>query len=503
MNKNNIVDIIDVEQRHYQTIKETLARFLPYKKVIAYGSRVKWNASETSDLDLVVFNATQKEIYEAKEEFDESNIPFIIQILNWETIPQDFKENIEQKYHILQDKSDWGIFKLGDTIEKNQYSILNNLRKPLSSNIRSKMKDGELYPYYGAAGIIDYINDFKLNGFYLLIAEDGTVTSNGINPMLTLAMGKFWVSNHAHIISSDEDWKIKFLYYLLSSVDINEYITGAVQPKLNKANLLSIKIYLPPLPEQKAIAEILSSLDDKIDLLHRQNKTLESLAETIFRHYFIDNAKDDWEEKQLDEIAIVQNGYSFKSSDFENELPNGYEVLKMGHIEKGGGLRQNPKRSFVPRSENLKKVVLNKNDIVMAMTDMKDNVVILGVPALVDKENHYALNQRVARIYLKNTNVLASQYLLYLYLKNPIFIKELQSQANSGVQVNLTTQSIKDSEFLIPPIEKQKEVLHMFEEIFCKLDANTKQIQNLEKLRDTLLPKLISGEIRTNYKENE
>ncbi len=92
----------------------------------------------------------------------------------------------------------------------------------------------------------------------------------------------------------------------------------------------------------------------------------------------------------------------------------------------------------------------------MAMTDMKDNVVILGVPALVDKENHYALNQRVARIYLKNTNVLASQYLLYLYLKNPIFIKELQSQANSGVQVNLTTQSIKDSEFLIPPIEKQK-----------------------------------------------
>ncbi len=253
MNQNNIVDIIDVEQRHYKIIKEILAKFLPYKKVLAYGSRVKWNASETSDLDLVVFNATQKEIYEAKEEFDESNIPFIIQILNWETIPQDFKENIEQKYHILQDKSDWGIFKLGDTIEKNQYSILNNLRKPLSSNIRSKMKDGELYPYYGAAGIIDYINDFKLNGFYLLIAEDGTVTSNGINPMLTLAMGKFWVSNHAHIISSDEDWKIKFLYYLLSSVDINEYITGAVQPKLNKANLLSIKIYLHPYQNKKQL----------------------------------------------------------------------------------------------------------------------------------------------------------------------------------------------------------------------------------------------------------
>ena len=114
MNQNNIVDIIDVEQRHYKIIKEILAKFLPYKKVLAYGSRVKWNASETSDLDLAVFNATQKEIYEAKEAFDESNIPFIIQILNWETIPQDFKENIEQKYNILQDKViggflNWGI----------------------------------------------------------------------------------------------------------------------------------------------------------------------------------------------------------------------------------------------------------------------------------------------------------------------------------------------------------------------------------------------------------
>ena len=82
LNQNNIVDIIDVEKRHYQAIKEILARFLPYKKVIAYGSRVKWNASETSDLDLAVFNATDKQIYAAQEAFDESNIPFIIQILN-------------------------------------------------------------------------------------------------------------------------------------------------------------------------------------------------------------------------------------------------------------------------------------------------------------------------------------------------------------------------------------------------------------------------------------
>ena len=114
---NSIVDIIDVEPRHLKEIKSILARNLPYKKVWAYGSRVKWNANERSDLDLVAFDITDFQLSNIKDIFDESSVPFIVQILKWESIPDDFKENIKQKYFVLQKEDDWGEFRLGDVGE--------------------------------------------------------------------------------------------------------------------------------------------------------------------------------------------------------------------------------------------------------------------------------------------------------------------------------------------------------------------------------------------------
>jgi len=97
---------IDVEPRHLEMVKEVFARHLPFKKVWAYGSRVKWTARKTSDLDCVIFDATDKEIYKAGEAFDESDIPFEVQLLNWETIPDDFKENIKKEYFVLRNEGD-------------------------------------------------------------------------------------------------------------------------------------------------------------------------------------------------------------------------------------------------------------------------------------------------------------------------------------------------------------------------------------------------------------
>ncbi|NBU53707.1 MAG: nucleotidyltransferase domain-containing protein, partial [Alphaproteobacteria bacterium] len=101
------LDSIDLEPRHLKKIRSIFARHLPYKKVWAYGSRVKWTASNTSDLDCVVFDANDIEIANAREAFDESDIPFEVQLLNWGTIPDDFKKNIKEGYFILQNKWDW------------------------------------------------------------------------------------------------------------------------------------------------------------------------------------------------------------------------------------------------------------------------------------------------------------------------------------------------------------------------------------------------------------
>lgn len=336
-----------------------------------------------------------------------------------------------------------------------------------------------------------YVNKFLYDEVSILIPRKGSL--NNImyqdTPFWTVDT-MFWSKiNQAKV-------NPKFLYYQLTLIDYTNLNVGSAVPSLTVPVINEIEILLPEKDEQNKIAEVLSSLDDKIDLLHRQNRTLEQMAETLFRQWFVEEADDSWETVPLHEIAEVKNGFVFKSKEYVEHLPDHLEVLKMGHIEKGGGLRANPKRDYVPRGGKIGRYILNKGDIVMAMTDMKDNVVILGVPAMIDESDRYVLNQRVARIYLKNTYNLINEYLLYIQLKDPDFIAELQSQANSGVQVNLSTKSIKEQKVLVPPVKLQLEIGGSITDLYLKKEHNDNQIKTLVKLRDTLLPKLMSGEIR-------
>ena len=345
----------------------------------------------------------------------------------------------------------------------------------------------------------------KVDQWDLLFAMIGTGTVGQL-ALISESSPDYAIKNVGLIKTKDKNLA-KWLYFYLQSPQaknaIDGLISGSSQPYISLGSLRALDIEIPPLPEQKAIASVLSSLDDKIDLLHRQNKTLEAMAETLFRQWFIEEASEDWEEVPLSEVAVIQNGYAFSSRDYVEKTTDEYEVLKMGHIDKNSTLKLNPKRDYVPRKPELKKFVLNYNDIVMPMTDMKDNVVILGVPALVDASDKYVLNQRVARIYLKEDSKLSSTYYLFLQLKDPDFIARLQSTANSGVQVNLSTQAIKDCPIVIPSVEKQAEHKKDIANFYDRLSNNRKKIQTLEKLRDTLLPKLMSGEVRIQYQTEE
>lgn len=265
---------------------------------------------------------------------------------------------------------------------------------------------------------------------------------------------------------------------------------------LNNGMLALLPILIPPFEIQIAIADLLFSIHQKIHLLHQQNKTLERLAQVLFRQWFVEEAKDNWEIAKLGEICLVQNGYAFRSRDYVPAQDGHLEVLKMGHIEPGGGLRTNPKKDYIPREDKLKRWTLDKEDIIMAMTDMKDNVVILGVPAMIDIGDKYVLNQRVARICLKSNERLISNFLLYIQLRNPDFISTLQSKANSGVQVNLSTEAIKDCEIILPPLDVQNEKGKKIIDLYLKKENNDFQFKTLTQMRDILLPKLMSGEVK-------
>lgn len=203
-----------------------------------------------------------------------------------------------------------------------------------------------------------------------------------------------------------------------------------------------------------------------------------------------------WEVVHIDDVCDFQNGYAFKSKEMSKSSEDAYKVFKMGGIKKGGGLNKAGTKDYYDRSKckKLGSYVLKKGDLLMCMTDMKNNVALLGHTALMDVDDEYILNQRVG--LLRSKNIVKANYpFLYILTNSESFIEDLRSRANSGVQVNLSTKEIKETQFILP-----SEGVHLaFDKIAVK---QQEQIFSLEaeqecfsKLRDLLLPKLLSGEI--------
>ena len=206
---------------------------------------------------------------------------------------------------------------------------------------------------------------------------------------------------------------------------------------------------------------------------------------------------DDWSEGVLSDIVDFMNGYAFKSSELLNTPNNNcYDIFKQGHINRGGGFNINGTKSWVPANKamNLEKYVLKKGDILMAMTDMKDNVAILGNTALMEVDDKYIVNQRVGLLRCRNEVGISYPY-VYILTNSSYFLTDLRKRTNSGVQVNLSSTEIKNSEIIIAPKEINQKFDNIVKPLFEQIFNNDIEIQKLTQLRDTLLPKLMSGEI--------
>src|SRR3989338_2353786 len=154
--------------------------------------------------------------------------------------------------------------------------------------VKEADRRGGTYPYYGASGIVDHVDSYLFDGEYLLIAEDGENLRTRNTPVAFLARGKFWVNNHAHIVRGNSEADTRFLMYTLSTTDISGYLTGSTMPKLAQGNMNRIPLLTPLLDEQRAIAHILGTLDDKIELNRQMNETLEQMARALFKSWFVD-----------------------------------------------------------------------------------------------------------------------------------------------------------------------------------------------------------------------
>jgi type I restriction enzyme, S subunit len=132
--------------------------------------------------------------------------------------------------------------------------LYDSQRRPLNSLERSKLS--KLYPYYGAQGVVDYVDNFAFDGDFVLVAEDGNNLLSREQGIATMANGRFWVSNHAHVLQTKPGVLLKWLFYWLNYTDLRRYVTGSAQPKLSQSSLLNIDIDVPPLPIQRHIVDI-------------------------------------------------------------------------------------------------------------------------------------------------------------------------------------------------------------------------------------------------------
>ena len=190
----------------------------------------------------------------------------------------------------------WEVKSIGDFAQ-----ILNSQRVPLSTRERSTRKGP--FPYYGASGIIDSIDDYKFDGEYVIVSEDGENLRSRKTPIAFRAVGKFWVNNHAHILKGKQDGINEMIICHFAQIDLNPFITGAVQPKLNKQNLLLVKL---PVPRNEAILdevfEQFHSLSRKVISNNSENQTLTQLRDTLLPKLISGEVRVKDEEKTLTEV---------------------------------------------------------------------------------------------------------------------------------------------------------------------------------------------------------
>lgn len=380
--------------------------------------------------------------------------------------------------------TEWKEYKLGEVIKTNVESI------------------GKDYPYskilYLDTGSITRNNIDQYQEFELdkapsrakrLVKQDDIIYSSVrpnqlhygyiTNPANNLVVSTGFVTitcNKAYI-------EPKFLYYYLTQENITEYLHSVAEastsayPSLKASDIESLYIELPPLPEQIRIASILSSLDDKIDLLHRENKTLEAMAETLFRQWFIEEAKEDWEEVSLTRVANFLNGLACQKFPPKNEIEK-LPVLKIRELSSGIG-----NDSDWATTDVGVEYIVHAGDVIFAWS--------ASLMVKIWDGEDCILNQHLFKV----TSDKYPKWFFYFWCKHHLdeFISIAQSHATTMGHIK---RNDLDTAMVLVPSEK--ELLSMTEKIegiLQKKEQNNKQIQTLIQMRDGLLPKLMSNEI--------
>lgn len=366
---------------------------------------------------------------------------------------------------------EWEEVKLGNIAE-----FFNGRRIPIESEIRVKGQ----YPYYGASGIIDYVEGYIFDGEYVLLAEDGANIIMRNSPIAYLTKGKFWVNNHAHIMSMKKGSNI-FLAQILENKSYEKFNSGTAQPKLNSQVVKNITFNVPLEDEQIKIGEFFKQLDSIISLHQQELDTLKQTKRGFMQKMFPKEGEfvpkvrfsgftGEWKKYSLKDLAKIRTGKAFESTDFIDD--GEYMVVTNKNIlDQTNGIVSRGTRINISDQNVLKKYVLSGENILVTMDGVN-----IGVTGKYSNDKA-VLAQRVGRLNSKQIEF------IYQVTKSSRFIAEMNKLSVGNAIKHISLNQISNYSFMAPASEEEQEIIGEF---FKKIDRTIAlQQQELDALKQT------------------
>ncbi|MEE0889089.1 MAG: restriction endonuclease subunit S [Bacteroidales bacterium] len=337
-------------------------------------------------------------------------------------------------------------------------------------------KQGDI-PIYGGNGILGYCDEYNYCGETIIVGRVGAYCGS-----VYYENRPIWVSDNALALKPKNNYNTKFIYYLLKKYNLNEYAEGSSHPLVTQTLLNAIEIiFTDDIEKQIRIAAIFSSLDDKIDLLHRENKTLEAMAETLFRQWFIEEAKED-DMCLLGEVIKTTSGGTPSRKNEEYYCNGNIEWVKSKELHHSYILDTEEKITEDAITNSSAKL-LPENSVLIAMYGAT-----VGEYGIISKP--MTCNQAICAL-IPNENYPYT----YLYLWAKYMQEEFINLACGAAQQNISQELIKQ-QYVSNDLKQILDFHILVAPYLEKMKVNQEMIQTLIQTRDSLLPKLMSGEIK-------
>jgi type I restriction enzyme S subunit len=393
--------------------------------------------------------------------------------------------------------SEWNKYELGELID-------------LKSG-KSRPKEFGEYPVYGGNGILDYTNQFNVSDETIIIGRVGAYCGS-----VYFENKKIWISDNALFAKAKKGNNSKFLYYYLKDKNLNRLAGGSSHPLLTQGQLNQIEVEVPDEPTQQRIASILSSLDDAIELNQQINKTLEEIAKAIFKEWFVDfnfpNATGKFQETEIGKIPVgwkvatfedvfdADRGLSYKGAGLALAESEATPMHNLNSVLEGGGYKTIGIKYY--NGEYKDKHIVNAGEVIVANTEQGHKYMLIGYPAIVPQfyGEHGIFSHHIYRLRPKPNCYLSPDFIYHLLLQ-PQVRDQVVGFAN-GTTVNmLKIEGLKKPKFAMPPKELAEKFGAIAKANRLQTEQNIEENQSLINLRDTLLPKLMKGEIEIREKE--